>query len=217
MDLPGWQALYEELGPRGLEIISVAEDTGGEAVAGEWFDRADATFTQIVDENHLISRLYNMVNVPTGVWIDEEGRIVRPNETAYTRNSDNAIAGKTMTIRGGDYVAALRDWVEKGADSEFSLSREQIVERLALRTTEQADADAYFQLGNHFHRTGDEELASRYWAEAQSRLPESWNYHRQDWSFTPEEAGAKWVQKYLALGDEEYYPAADLPRLAEEP
>ena len=122
-----------------------------------------------------------------------------------------------MTIRGGDYVEALRDWVENGADSEFSLSRDEIVERQTPRTTEQADADAYFQLGNHFHRAGNETLANRYWEEAQSRLPESWNFHRQDWSFAPEEAGAKWVQKFLALGDEEYYPAADLPRLSDGP
>ena len=40
MDLPGWQAIYEELGDQGLEVISVAQDTGGEAAAGEWFDRA---------------------------------------------------------------------------------------------------------------------------------------------------------------------------------
>ncbi len=189
----------------------MAQDTGGEAAAGEWFDKAGATYTQIVDENHLISRLYNMVNVPTGVWIDEEGRIVRPNETAFTSTSENELAGKKMTIRGGDYVAALRDWVAKGADSEFALSPAEIAERLEPRSTSQADAEAYFQLANHFHREGEEELANRYWEKAQELRPESWNYHRQNWSFTPSEAGAKWVEKYLELGDEEYYPIADLP------
>ncbi len=125
MDLPGWQAIYEELGDQGLEIISVAQDTGGEAAAGEWFDRANATFTQIVDENHTISTLFNMVNVPTGVWIDENGVIVRPNETAYTTNSVLELGGKKMTIQGANYTAALRDWVAKGALSEFVVSPAQ--------------------------------------------------------------------------------------------
>ena len=88
----------------------MAQDTGGEAAAGEWFDKAGATYTQIVDENHLISRLYNMVNVPTGVWIDEEGRIVRYNEGTYAKSH------KMGTIEFGrdDYLPAVRDWIEKG-------------------------------------------------------------------------------------------------------
>ncbi len=155
-----------------------------------------------------------MVNVPTGVWIDEEGTIVRPNETAYTANTENEFAGKSMSIRGGDYVAALRDWVAKGADSEFALTPEEVVARLP--ESSDTEAEAYFQLGNHFHRAGLEDLANRYWERSQELRPDSWNYHRQDWSFTPSEAGAKWVQKFLALGDEEYYPPVDLPRVGDE-
>lgn len=215
MDLPGWQAIYEDLGGQGLEIISVAQDTGGEAAAGEWFDRANATFTQIIDENHTISTLFNMVNVPTGVWIDETGILVRPNETAYTTNSVVELGGKKMTIQGADYTAALRDWVANGAQSEFVLSPEEMRAHLQPRSSKEADAEATFQLGNHFHRRGDEELANRYWEKAQTLRPESWNYHRQDWSFTPAEASAKWMAKFLALGDEEYYPTLDLPPAAD--
>ena len=118
---------------------------------------------------------------------------------------------KKMTIQGGDYVSALRDWVAKGADSEFAMSRTEVVAQMAPRNDDHADAEAYFQLANHFYREGEEELANRYWEKAQDLRPESWNYHRQDWSFTPSEAGPKWVEKYLELGDEEYYPVADLP------
>ena len=204
MDLPGWQAIYEELSDKGLEIVSAAQDTGGEEAAGEWFDRANATYTQIVDENHTISTLYNMVNVPTGVWIDENGVIVRPNETAYTTNRVVELGGKKMNIQGADYIAALRDWVAKGAKSEFVLSPEEMRAHLQPRSTAQADAEA-----------GNEELANSYWEKAQALRPESWNYHRQDWSFTPAEAGAKWMKKFLALGDTEYYPPLDLPPAAE--
>ena len=87
---------------QGFEIISAAQDSGGEAAAGPWFDRAHATFTQIVDETHLISSLYNMVNVPTGVWINEKGIIVRPPETAYSSNVELTMGGKKLSSNGAD-------------------------------------------------------------------------------------------------------------------
>jgi len=190
---------------QGFELISAAQDSGGEAAAGKWFDKANSSFTQIVDEHHTISTLYNMVNVPTGEWIDEKGMIVRPNETAYSSNIDVTLGGKKLSSRGGDYVEALRDWAANGAESKYVLSPDEIAKRVKPRTTGQAMADAYFQLGIYFQREGNEERANTYWEKAETLRPESWNYHRQDWSFTPKEAGANWMKKFRALGDEEYY------------
>jgi hypothetical protein len=166
---------------------------------------------QVVDETHLISTLYNLTNVPAGVWIDENGIIVRPPETAYSRSTELKLGGRTLSNDGDAYVAALRDWVKKGSDSEFAMSPAEVTGKLAPRTSDESKAEANFQLGTHFQKSGDEELANQYWAKAQELRPESWNYHRQDWSFTPTEAGANWMKKFLALGDEEYYPTLDLP------
>lgn len=164
-----------------------------------------------MDEKHLISSLYNMVNVPTGVWIDEEGVIVRPPETAYSSNVELEMQGKKLSSRGADYVAALRDWVEKGADSEFAMTPDQITAKMPARTADEAKAEAFFQLGVHFQKAGDTERANKYWEEAERLRPDSWNYHRQDWSFTPADAGRNWIQKFLGLGDEAYYPPLELP------
>ncbi len=164
-----------------------------------------------MDETHLISSLYNMVNVPTGVWINENGIIVRPPETAYSSNVELAMGGKKLSSNGADYVAALKDWVAKGADSTFAMTPEQVTAKMSPRTAEQAKAEALFQLGVHFHHAGDEARANRYWQEAETMRPESWNYHRQDWSFTPAEAGKNWLKKFQLLGDAEYYPKLDLP------
>lgn len=71
LDLAGWQTLYEELKDKNFEIVAVAEDTAGEAAAGPWYDKAMATYTTLIDRDHVVSSLYHMVNVPTGVWIDE--------------------------------------------------------------------------------------------------------------------------------------------------
>ncbi len=210
-DVAGWEKVYTELKDKGFEILSFAEDTGGEAAAGQFFDKGHATFTQVVDENHVISRLYNMVNVPTGVWIDEQGRIVRPNETAYSSDVSLTLGGKSIAVNGADYVAGLRDWIEKGDQSEYAMSPEEVAKRVAPRTTGEEEAEAYFQMGNHFHRAGDAVRADRYWGKAQTLRPDSWNYHRQDWSFTPSEAGPNWMKKFLGLGDAPYYAPLELP------
>lgn len=44
---------------------------------------------------------------------------------------------------------------------------------------------------------------------AQALNPDSWNYHRQDWSFTPAEAGINWQRKVQTLGDKPYYRPID--------
>jgi len=213
--VPGWQKVYEELKDQNFELISVAQDTGGEAAAGQWFDRANPTFTQIIDENHVISTTYNMTNVPTGVWIDEEGMIVRPNETAYTRNTKLNLNGKILKSRGADYVAALKDWVKNGKDSPYVLTPEEIAKRVQPRTDEQALAEAEFQLGNYFLSKDNDEKANLHWEAAQKLRPESWNYARQDWSFTPKEQGANWSKKFQA-SEGDYYPDTDIPELTKK-
>jgi len=112
-----WQSIYEELKSENFEIISVAQDTGGEEAAGYIFDDANVSYTAIIDVNHQISSLYNLVNVPSGVWIDEQGKIMRINEGTYAKEHMNGAWGTN------DYVPIVRDWVAKGADSEHVWDR----------------------------------------------------------------------------------------------
>ena len=121
-----------------------------------------------------------MVNVPTGVWINEQGRIVRPGETAYTTSRTTNFGGKTITTEGEIYVAALRDWVANGARSQYVVTPEEYARRVKPRTPAEREADAAFQLGVYFHGAGKKELAEKYWQRAQSLNPDDWNYHRQE-------------------------------------
>lgn len=165
-----------------------------------------------MDVNHTISSLYNMVNVPTGVWIDEEGVIVRPNEVAYSRATELTLSGKTLSAAGDEYVAALRDWVANGADSVYAMTPDEIARKTVPRSNDEALAEAHFQLGVHFNAAGNQELANKHWEAAERLRPDSWNYHRQDWSFTPKEANENWMKKFLELGDQEYYEPLQLPK-----
>ena len=199
--------MYEELRPRGLEIIAAAQDTGGEAAAGQFYDAAKATYTALIDPRHTISTLFNLVNVPTALMIDEEGRVVRLDEGAYTK----MYRAGNFSYGSDAYVPALRDWVEKGGASRFAQDPDAIAAKLPRRSREQDMADAHFRLGAHFHVAGDEAKANQHWEEAERLHPDSWNYHRQDWSFTPEQANANWFRKVQTLGDKPYYAPMELP------
>ena len=177
--MPVWQSIYEELKDQNFEIISAAQDTGGEEAAGPIFDKANVTYTAIVDTNHTISSLYNFVNVPSAVWIDEEGRVVRIDEGTYTKSAK--VLGNTIGHDG--YVPALRDWVAKGDKSEFIMTAKEVSSNIRPRAANEELAEPTFKLANHFYASGDMESANTYWDKAQTLNPDSWNFHRQDWSF----------------------------------
>lgn len=200
-DLVGWQRVYEELKDDNFEIIAAAQDTGGEEAAGSSYDKAKATYTTLLDPQHAVSSLYKMVNVPTGVWIDEQGKIVRPSEVAYSRN----VALLSIKVEGDKYVEALRDWVKNGEKSAFVVGADKVQSRLATPSKEAALADANFKLAVYFHQQRDKARADKYFAEAQRLQPDDWNYHRQQWSFDPQTAIKLWMQKYTALGEKPYY------------
>ena len=203
--MAGWQKLYEELKDQNFEIVAAAQDSGGMSIAGPWYDKNKATFTTLVDPQHTVSSLYQMVNVPTGVWIDEQGQIVRPGEVAYSK--EQKILGQT--IGDNRYAAGVRDWVANGAKSSYVMSPEKLKARLALRKPELRQADAYFKLGTYFHQRGDREAAAANWKHSQELNPDSWNYHRQQWSFNKSTEMSNWFGKVGRLQGKPYYEPAD--------
>ena len=187
----------------------MAQDTGGEAAAGKWYDAAKATYTTLVDAKHAVSSAFQFVNVPTGVWIDERGKVVRPGEPAWTTSRTSEYGGKPLVTEGEEYVAALRDWVANGERSQYALSDVAFTARVKRRSDKEMEADASFALAVWFYQSNDMPSAKKYFEYAQSLNPDDWNYHRQDWSFTPGEAGAKWMEKFQKL-DEPYYPKLEM-------
>ena len=188
----------------------MAQDTGGEAAAGRWYDAAKATFTTLVDASHSVSSAFHFVNVPTGVWIDERGRIIRPGEPAWTSTRTDTYGGRRLAIEGEAYVSALRDWVTNGERSEYVLSDADYERRVTPRSATEMEAEASFKLGVWFQRADNAVLATKYFERAQELNPDDWNYHRQEWSFTGE-AGRKWLEKFQKL-EQPYYPTLELKK-----
>ena len=218
MDLPVWQALYQELKPRGFVPIAVAFDSAGERAAAQWIRAANPAYPCLIDRRHLVAELYDMVNVPTAVWIDEQGRIVRPGEPAgvcdaFRRMNREAltmppdVAAELMAHRNA-YLDAIRDWVANGAASRYALSADQATRRMSTPDDAQVRAAANFALGEYFHERGHPRCARRYFDEAVRLRPESWNFRRQAWALEDpsKAAGPEFWSAVDELGPRSYYP-----------
>jgi len=213
--LPGWQAIYETLKDKNFEIVSVAQDTNGVKDAGPWITAAKPTYTALIDERHEVSKLYNMVNVPTGVWIDERGKIVRPNEVAFVDDRFKTFSG----LDSEPYLTALRDWVDKGSKSVYAMSEEKLRDKLSAGNPDFAMAAAEFGLGQYLYKAGRLREAIPHFKEAQRLNPKDWNYKRQAYALSGEkDYGTTFREEVEKIGGSKvYYPTPDLPAYKKPP
>ena len=212
--MPGWQKFYHDLNDKNFEIISIAQDTGGAKDAAPWITAANPEYTALIDDKHLVTQLYNMVNVPTAVWINEKGMIVRPNEVAYVDNRYKAMHG----IDAGPYLDAIRDWVANGDRSAFVMSEQEVKERLKPPSPERATADAEFGLAEYLHKNGNGEDAIAHFKEAQRLDPDNWNYKRQAWALSDAEKkyGTSFGKEVQKLNGKPYYAPRKLPEVKKQ-
>ena len=148
----------------------------------KWFDRASPTYRCVIDPTHQISSLFGWVSVPSAAWIDEDGRIVRSNEGTYPAHTTIRFGLGKVRVGDDAFARAIRDWIDKGADSEHVWSSEELAERLKPVDDDLRLAEATFKLALHFESVGDSERAWRYFSEAQHLAPDNWNYQRQGWT-----------------------------------
>ena len=69
--MPVWQSLHASLQERNFTVVTVAMDEP--EAARPWIELAKPTYPCLIDRNHHVAELYNMVNVPQATWIDEAG------------------------------------------------------------------------------------------------------------------------------------------------
>ena len=90
----------------------------------------------------------------------------------------------------------MRDWVAKGADSEYVWDRNKVRESIIQRTPEAERAQPAFRLGGYYFTGGNDEKAEQYWTMAQVLDPTSWNYLRQDLQYEDGgSAGPEWSKR----------------------
>ena len=247
-----WQAIYLELKDQGFEMIAVAFDTAGTAAVEAsircanikdrppmlarlmgwsddlWARQAPPTYPCLIDEGHVVAELYNMRNVPQAVWLDEQGRIVRPVESAGTYDMvphmdrstfevPDAAAAHGLEVRN-TYIDALRDWVKSGAASRYVLPPDEIRRRMQGPKADDVVAANHVRLGRYLYAQGKLERAKHHFNEAVRLCPESWNYRRQSMMLDPERVGElNGGPDFFAAFDANrhlpYYPEADLTKV----
>ncbi len=213
-------------------MVAVALDTGGAEAARPWVERARPGYATLVDEAHLMDELFGIVNVPSAVWINEEGTIVRPPEPAFPWRPpfldrempegaspqlvQRLTEAKKIEVEPEKYVAALRDWVRNGPESPYALDPDEVIARSRPRPVEEARAAAHFELGQHLHRRDRADLAVGHFREAHRLQPDNWTYKRQAWSLTNPDQGpteqydGDWVTDVRKIGAENYYPRLEM-------
>ena len=216
--------------PQGLEIVTVALDARGTETAGPWIAKAAPEHPSLIDEAHLVDALFGIVNVPSGIWIEEGGMIVRPPEPAHPRRPaylDRAVPPdaspaqreaielvKALHVEAERYIAALRDWVQKGSESRFALSPDQVINRSRPRPVEEATAAAHFALGQALYARGAQAAGIEHFRQAHRLQPKNWTYRRDAWSLAGADReavyGTSWIDEVKREGVENYYPALDL-------
>jgi tetratricopeptide (TPR) repeat protein len=100
-------------------------------------------------------------------------------------------AGQRAAIGSGQdrgaYPDAIRDWVEKGADSQYALDPTEVVARSQPRPRTKSEGAAHFELANHLWRAGRRDLAIAHFNECHRLQPDNWTYKRQAWSLVGNE------------------------------
>ena len=180
----------------------------------------------LIDERHLLGELLGIVNVPTAVWIDEQGAIVRPPESPGATDAFRSMNLQTREVpkeRAADgrlrrqiYVDALRDWIERGAASPHALAPDEVRRRMRGVDPDASLASAQFRLGVWLARRGEREAGQRALEAAVRLQPDSWRFLRQkivlsDPALTGQLASTpEFWQAVQALGDRYYYPPTEM-------
>ena len=190
-----------------MKVLSIAQDTDPGApqdVIAELLG-SEPTLPLAIDTAHRTSALFNLVNVPAAIWIDERGRIVRLDHGAFP--GKRSFAGVEVGVDG--YKEAIADWVARGDKSRFVRAPGALKDALAPRSPAAATAELHFRLGAFLARAGDEVGAEQHWERAQALAPENWNYHRQDWADSTFESSV-WFLKKVITDDGPYYAPIEL-------
>lgn len=215
-----WQQLYKDLAAKNFTVIAVALDEAD--AARPWIEAVAPDYPCVIDRNHHVAELYNMVNVPQAVWIGEGGRIVRPAENAgqsdafrrMDRTTGQMTAEQTAerARKKKTYVEAIRDWVTNGAASEHAFTDEAAQAHLRLPDENAALGHAHFRLAQHLKLKGRDDEARRHFDEASRLHPDSWNIFRQS-AEKPAgglASGPDFWAKVQALGDRPYHLPIDM-------
>ena len=159
-----WQEYHRRHWDKGLEVLSVALDAQGGDRVRPYVERASATFTTVVDEENLLSRIYGFKAVPNGLLVDEDG-VLRYREFGG------------FDIRKADTADLLDRWARGERLGPPASGDEE-----TTRVRDHARSMKHFQEGLELYRAGRVPEAMASWREGVGISPENWVIRKQIWA-----------------------------------
>lgn len=166
-ELGAWQEVADELADDGLSIYSVALDGSADDVR-PWVEAAEVRYPVVVDADHVTAERYDITNVPSVVWVDEEGAVAKGPTIAP---GDDQFRDFTR-IDAATHHDALRRWVRDGTLPAGGSHP------APDRTTDAQQARAERRLAGLLHERGDDAAAALHLARAVELAPWDWTIRR---------------------------------------
>jgi peroxiredoxin len=186
-DLPGWQALHDELSSDGFTVVAVAIDQSAEDVR-PWID--GITMPVLYDPNHVLTESYAISNVPTVVWIDEDDAIARPNGFAFGTDTFADFTG----VESGPHLDEIRAWARDGT---LPVSKEDARSAVGDLSEDEVLARLHFRVASEAHRRGDQEVTLRHVRRATELAPDDFTIWRAAMPLVGEDPfGDAFLEKY---------------------
>jgi peroxiredoxin len=160
-DLPAWQALQQELPD--VQVISISLDNSADA-AREFVEAADPDYPVLIDANHTVPEQYGLYNVPSVVWVDEDGKIARSPVIAPGDDTWRDFTSVDSSVHHDQ----LRRWAATG---EVPEDDDAVRSHLADESVELQQARAERRVGAWLARHGHEDDARAHFERAIELAP----------------------------------------------
>lgn len=187
-DLPGWQALRDELADEPFDVIGIAIDESPTDVA-PFTEHID--FPVLIDTDRAFADAYRLVNVPTIIWVDEHRNVVRSPSIEFSDDKFVEVHG----VESGPHLEAVRRWVREGVLPRESVS---IAAELEPLTSDQLRARVEFRLALELDRAGHRQAAAERVAIADALAPDDFTIWRAGMKLVGDDPfGAEFFDRYL--------------------
>ena len=163
-----WEQLIGTLADHGATAVAVSLDDDAEA-ARPWLEEASLSFPAVIDADHRTAEWFGIVNVPSAVWFDEGGTMVRPPTIAPGDDRFREFSGVDSSV----HHEALRRWVVDGELDGGLMSR-----WAQPPADAPAEARAHRRLAAWLHRRGEDDAARAHFERACALAPDDWTIRR---------------------------------------
>jgi hypothetical protein len=126
----------------------------------------------VVDTSFVVAERFGINNVPSTVWVDEAGTIVKPPSIAPADNRFKDFTKLDMSV----HHDPLRRWVQHDEPPTV----EQLNVATKVRTTDEQLAMAERRVGSWLQRNGRTDAAAAHLARAAELAPYDWTIRRGD-------------------------------------